>query len=678
MTFSLDRAIVYDIECLPNCFMLTAENLFSADVATWEISERRDDTRGLMTFFDYCHREQIPMIGFNNIGYDLLMAQYFFQNPDCGFVGMYEKNQAIFADQSTNRFGHQIRERDRFAPQIDLYKINHFDNPAKRTSLKALEVNMRSRLVVDGPVNFGERIAPDSIERDLIPYNCHDVSETKKFALYNLTAINFRVSLIPQFGLDVLNYNDTKIGSKILETKIGPDILFERSGNRKVMRQSPRSRIALSEIIFPYIQFTNPEFQRVLDYMRLQILTPDDLNDPDATIKTKGVFTGLVAKVGGVDFTFGTGGIHASVTAKRFVATDGWMIRDIDVAALYPSIAIVNGLAPDHLGEAFTREYASLPAERREWQARKGKKCVEANTIKLGQNGVYGNSNNKYSPFYDPQYTMTITINGQLMLCMLAEHLAAIPSLQIIQANTDGITYLIHRDYEPQAVQVCKWWQDYTKLVLEDANYSRMWIRDVNGYVAQDLDGKLKRKGPYEAPDPLRFAESISEMQPPGWHKDWSALVCRRAAVAAMVHGIEPEAYIRAHTDPFDFMLRFRATGESKLLLGGVQKARTMRYYVAQNGLSLVKISPPSAGHKIGEWKRAPRITKQEYDRVMIETGGQWDERVCTKSRSVYADTQTSIEAGWLVEDCCDAENFRFDNINYSYYVQEANKLIIS
>jgi len=34
---------------------------------------------------------------------------------------------------------------------------------------------------------------------------------------------------------------------------------------------------------------------------------------------------------------------------------------------------------------------------------------------------------------------MTITINGQLLLCMLAERLAVIPSLELIQVNTDGI-----------------------------------------------------------------------------------------------------------------------------------------------------------------------------------------------------------------------------------------------
>ncbi|MDT9702205.1 hypothetical protein, partial [Streptomyces sp. P17] len=114
-----------------------------------------------------------------------------------------------------------------------------------------------------------------------------------------------------------------------------------------------------------------------------------------------------------------------------------WLIRDIDVASLYPSIAIVNDLAPAHLGHSFVVEYANLPKERKEWQAKKGKKCVEANSLKLAANGTYGNSNSEFSVFFDPKYTITITVNGQLMLAMLVEWLLTVPTIRIIQANTD-------------------------------------------------------------------------------------------------------------------------------------------------------------------------------------------------------------------------------------------------
>jgi hypothetical protein len=336
------------------------------------------------------------------------------------------------------------------------------------------------------------------------------------------------------------------------------------------MRQTPRDRIALADIIFPIIQFHRPEFARILDYLRQQVLTQNDFETDENAVKkvqTKGVFAGLNAIVDGVEYKFGTGGLHGSVERQRIVATDEWPIRDIDVASLYPSIGIQHGLSPEHLGEAFTSEYASLPKERKEWQKKKGKKCVEANALKLAANGTYGNSNSVFSVFYDPKYTMTITINGQLMLAMLVEWLLTVPTVKIIQANTDGITYTLHKSYMPHVQAIEKQWEQLTKLTLEDASYSRMFIRDVNSYIAESVDGSLKLKGAYWTPDPLNYAQSIGEAQPPAWHKDLGNCVSIRAAVAAMVHNVPPETFIACCTNPYDFMLRVKVNRSDLLLL---------------------------------------------------------------------------------------------------------------
>jgi len=672
---NLDAAIVYDVETLPNVFTLHMEALFSDAQSTWEISEFRDDRTALLAWFDYCRSAAIPMVAFNSIHFDYPVIHYIYTNPTATVAQIYDKAQSVLKG---DRFANTIWPSDRFAPQIDLFKIHHFDNKAKTTSLKALQINMRSPSVVDSPVVFGTHLTFDQVERDLIPYNKHDVTETKRFAHYSMKAIEFRCGLIDQFGVDALNFNDTKIGAKILEQRLGDDVCYTRTPRydgdnygRKTPRQTLRYRIALADVIFPYVQFTNPEFQRVLDYMRAQVLTPDDIEDPEAPIKTKGVFSALSAHVGGIDFHFGTGGIHGSVEAQRVVATDEWLIRDIDVEGLYPSIAIVNRLAPAHLGEAFIAAYASLPAERK----LHAKGTVQNASFKLGANGAYGNSNNRFSTMYDPQFTMTITINGQLMLCMLAEWLTAVPTISLIQANTDGITYRIHRDYldKAKAIEAC--WQEYTKLKLEDVFYSRMFLRDVNNYIAIDTKGKIKAKGAYWTPDPYNYAASISEASPPSWHKDLSNVASIRAAVAAMVHGIDPAVWLRSHTDPFDFMCRARATGDAKLVLGGQPVQRTCRYYVAVNGAPMVKISAPAGTP--GAYKRKSGVTEAEYQRVMTATGGAWDESVCTKNRSTYDQRESAIEAGWNVALCNNASDFRFDNLNYAYYENEANKLII-
>ncbi len=681
---SLENAIVYDVEILPNCMTLHAEGLNNDFSSTWEISEFRDDRQQLLTWFDYLARTQTPMIGFFSVEFDYTVIHFIVRNPQATVYEIYEFAMSIFARQ--DRFGVTIWDRDRFAPQIDLFKIYHMDNKAKRTSLKALEINMRSELVLESNL-LGKRVTPEQISGELIPYNKHDVKETKRFAKGSLSAINFRIGLMPQFGIEVLNWNDTKIGEKILEQRIGEDICYTRDhNNRRQKRQTPRTHVALNEIIFPYVHFQNAEFNRVLSYLRGQVLTPDELIDPDGnisygdTIKTKGVFAGLKAHVGGIDFMFGTGGIHASVSAQHVRAEGDYIIRDIDVASLYPSIGIVNRLYPEHLGQAFVEAYASLPAERKEWQAKKGKKCTEANSLKLAGNGAYGKSNDKFSFLFDPKFTMTITVNGQLLLCMLAERLLTVPTLQIIQVNTDGITYRIHKLYEPQAAQICSAWETYTKLTLESVNYSDMWIRDVNNYIARDTEGKLKQKGAYWHPEAgERYFDSISEAQPPAWHKDLGNCVSIKAAVAAMVKGIDPELFIKMHTDKFDFMCRIKVDRADVLTHGGREIQRTSRYYVAKHGAPLIKTSPPPAGYSIGEFKRASKVTDLEYQRVMQEIGpGKWDVRIHTKNQSRYELRETAIQAGWNVAICNDASDFDFGNVNYDWYLQEARKLIIT
>ena len=676
--YSLENSIVYDIETFPNVFTFSMEFLKTDQKYVWEISEKLDERGYLLEFLQYLARTKTFMIGFNNEHFDYVVTHLLFHNPQASIHQLYSKAMEII--NGFDRFGNMVWASDRFAPQVDLFKIYHFDNVAKRTSLKNLQINMRSPNVVDMPVEVGTHLNAHQIDNYLKPYNCHDTAKTKEFALFGMRALEFRLSLIEEFGPDVMCWNDTKIGEKKIIAKLGDELCYDRSVRPKRTIQTPRSEIRLNDVIFPYIHFNNPEFNRILNYLKQQTLRSEEIKkigEPVETIKTKGVFKGLQAHVGGVDFHYGTGGLHGSLKSTKIVSTEDYLIRDIDVASLYPSIAIVNKLSPEHLKEKFVDVYAQLPKERKEWQKLKGKKCVEANSIKLAANGAYGKSNSVYSPLYDPQFTMTITVNGQLLLSMLIEKLSEVPTLKLIQANTDGITYYIHKNYEPQAAEVCKEWERYTCLVLEDVDYNRMWIRDVNSYIAEDKEGNLKLKGAYWFPDPLDYHNSIDSQQPPAWHKNLSNQISIRAAVAHMVHGVDVETFIRMCRNPYDFMCAVKVGKSDHLMYGENEVQRTTRYYVSSSGFELVKHSPPAKGRKIGTFKKANGISDKEYNEVMKETGGQWDERVCTKNKSTYEIRKTSIVAGHLCNICNLVDDFDFSNVNYNWYVAEAHKLIV-
>src|SRR5690606_12871243 len=176
-----------------------------------------------------------------------------------------------------------------------------------------------------------------------------------------------------------------------------------------------------------------------------------------------------------------------------------------------------------------------------------------------------------HSPFFDPMFTMKITINGQLSLCMLTEKLLDIKDLEVIQINTDGVTVHCNEEDEPKVLQICKDWEDYTKLQLEYVNYSAMYISDVNNYVAvKEKCGGEKRKGRYEY-------ENLPH------HKNQSCLVIPMAVNAEIRGDCTIEEFIKNHKDIYDFQLRAKVqrTGELKLFfdeLGWVKEQNLSRY----------------------------------------------------------------------------------------------------
>ena len=132
----------------------------------------------------------------------------------------------------------------------------------------------------------------------------------------------------------------------------------------------------------------------------------------------------------------------------------------------YPNLAIKHRFYPQHLGPEFVVVYEELFEERIKAQ-KEGDQATNSG-LKLSLNGVYGKSNDKFSLFYDPKYTMQITINGQLLLSVLAETFVDnIKDLTMLQVNTDGITVKIKHSDKDLLISLCKRWEEMTGLTLE-------------------------------------------------------------------------------------------------------------------------------------------------------------------------------------------------------------------
>ena len=185
---------------------------------------------------------------------------------------------------------------------------------------------------------------------------------------------------------------------------------------------------------------------------------------------------------------------------------------------------------------------------------------------------------------------MQITLNGQLLLSMLAEVLVDnIPELLMLQVNTDGITVKIHKSYIDKYYEICKNWEQQTNLNLEYVKYSKMIIGDVNNYLAVTVDGKIKHKGRFEV-DKVVGSE-------PAYHKDNSFRIIPLALEKYFVQGIPIEDTILNHKNIYDFCGRQKfksdSYGEIHKLKDNekkiIRQQKNVRYYISNDGCTFVK-----------------------------------------------------------------------------------------
>ncbi len=631
---------IYDLETFPNIFTCVIQNSQTKELRVFELSTRKNDLDKFLKTLEWLSKNEKVLVGYNNLNFDYAVLQFIYKNAKNYEIKELVYQIFLFADGLIkNNIIYREDKSSIKINQLDLMKVHNFDYKATRVSLKVLEVNMCMDSIEDLNFTIGENLKVEEFD-DLIKYNKHDVEATLLFFDHSFEAIEFREELGAKYKENMLNYSDTKIGKRYfirnLEEKLGKNVCYI-NGKPK---QTIRNYLNFGEIIFDYISFETPEFQSLLKYLKKQYSNSMNevfSNIPKEKLEELSSFCSLNAKkeahslhlnYQGFTFYLGTGGLHGSVESKFYDKDDEYLIIDVDVASYYPSIVIQNRLYPEHLGEEFVDIYKEIRDLR--FSYKKG--TSQNKMLKLALNSAYGDTNNQFSPFYDYKMTLDITLNGQLMLCMLAEKLMQIETVSLIQANTDGLTFRIAKKDKAIYENISKNWQEFTGLELEEIIYEKLWIRDVNNYIALKEDGKAKKIGAYK--------------YDLAWNQNHSSLVVQKAVEAHLLKGISIEDFVYNHRNKYDFLLNFKATRNIDLVLEKVyslQKtylplSNTIRYFISKNGLPLKKI--------------LPALNKDSEQRVI------------------------GINVGYKVELCNNINDFSYEFLDFDYYVKEAYKLI--
>ena len=576
-------------------------------------------------------------VGYNNLRFDSQVVEWIINNHEqwhelssldiCNKIS--QKANDVIHDANYDVFP-EYREDQLSLKQIDLFKINHYDNKNRRVSLKRLEFEMDLENIEEMPIHHSkENLTKDDVTM-ITSYCLNDVWATYQFYLITIgqtehplykgnNQIELRKDIEEEFGIPCLNYSDSKIGDEMIKKYycVEKGIEYKELPKKGYFRKS----IAVKSCIAEYISFQTPELKDFLQRIKkLSLGLQDDFKE---TI----VFYNNA-------YTFAKGGLHTENSPRIFEADESHSIIDWDVSSYYPAIIINNNRYPQHLGREFLSGYKKMFDKRLELKplAKKDKKIKGiVGALKLAVNSVYGKSSDMQNWIYDRQLTMFTTITGELSLLMLIEAYE-LAGIHVISANTDGVTVIISNDLIDRMHDINRWWMETTKYELERTDYKKIVFSTVNDYLAIKTDGEVKKKGDFLTDFEL--------------HKNKSARIVPLALQQYFVNGIPIDDTICSHNNIFDFCLRQKAskdfhyeginrtTGEKKVY------NKLIRYYISNTGEKLLKIKNPECQ------SNAAQTSQVE--------AGEWLATVCNH----------------LTKD------HPLDNINYNYYRERCNRII--
>ena len=468
----MKKHYVMDYETLSNCFLGVFEDIKSEDTHIFVIHESKND---LIDFIAFLERNILLgewHVSFNGLGFDSQITEHILKNKEqllimtatevANFI--YSKAQDVIRRQSEGEFL-EFSPRDLQIRQVDVFKLNHWDNPAKRSSLKWIQFSMDWRNIIDMPIHHSSTITANQIP-SIIEYCINDVKSTKKIMQLSKEQINLRGSLTAEYDIDLFSASEPRISKELFL-----HFLSKQTGIKKYdlkQMRTHRPRIDVKDVILPYIEFKTATFQNLLEEFKKVVIFPGE---------TKGGFK-YSAQYKGVKSDYGLGGIHGAAKSGVYESTDDMVIMSSDVVSYYPNLAIRNKWAPAHLPKAeFCELYEWFFDERKKIPKKDPKNYV----YKIILNSTYGLSNDANSFLYDPEFTMRITINGQLSLTMLYEMICEeIPDCKPLMQNTDGLETMIPRKYVDKYMEICARWEKITNLQLEHDTYSKLVLGDVN------------------------------------------------------------------------------------------------------------------------------------------------------------------------------------------------------
>lgn len=507
------KIIVYDIEVFTYDWIVVF-----LDTSNGEWSVFHNDNAGVRA---YMEQPGLVFCGFNNKHYDNHIAK----GICCGASPELLKqiNDFIIVQERAG-WEHSFLRKNRF--WFDSFDL--MDDSQLGTSLKHIEahwgVNIEESEV---DFNLNRPLTAEELE-STIHYCKWDVRNTARLLSTRKKYLDAKLNVGRAIGLA-----DTKAlymtNARLTATSLKAEA---------VQRYDEREYVYPENLKKEYIP---EEVLRFFDRMK------------DRSITDKELFSSkLCIDVDGAEAVIGFGGIHHARTNYTESSARNRVIRNFDVASLYPSLMVYNGYTSRNVpsSEIFENFYHTR------LEAKKNGDKKTADTLKLILNTTYGASLATTNPLYDPLMGRSVCITGQLYILELAmRYIRSCDTVRIIQLNTDGIMISIEKDEMWKIYHINEEWQQEKHLELEEDKIQAIHQKDVNNYVMVFESGKVKTKGAY-----VTFGESLVG----AYSINNNHTIVKEAVIDYFVHNTPVEQTIYGCNDIHKFQIIAKAGGGYK------------------------------------------------------------------------------------------------------------------
>ena len=456
-----------DTECYPNYFLIVLKSL-CGQILEFEYDEERPYTFDKELREIFCVKQSILTVGFNSRWYDIPMILKLLNGGHVSNGDLKRLSDELIL--SEDKF-EVLKRNNGWTP----YSWNHIDIIRvlpKGASLKMFGARINTNKLQDLPFEPSRILTRE--EKKILKKYCHnDVDITMALYLKVQEELKLRWEIGKELDVDCRSKSDADIAE-----------IYFKSRFTAVSIPEP-TRICFKYRVPSYLSYTNDNIISILDVIsNFEFTNNTDLK--------KGIpFVGREIKTKTNSFTIGIGGLHSKEEKTAIIRADNEFLIDVDVTSYYPSIIINNEIYPSNLGKGFLNEYRKLRDIRLKI---KDKQSTHSKFYKIVLNGTFGRLGYKRSILYDLEKMIQTTITGQLCLLMLVDMLE-IGGFEIVSGNTDGLTIKGNINFIDKFKSILTKWEKITGFDLELTEYSKIYIRDVNNYMAIKTDGSVKTKG---------------------------------------------------------------------------------------------------------------------------------------------------------------------------------------